>query len=79
MSSITSTTRSTEGRAFWRETRVQRVLAGKWGLEARGSQLPDERPERGFLAGTEILQLAATGFAWQVRGETFKVTRSYTA
>jgi len=79
MSIITSTTRSTEGRAFWRETRVQRVLAGKWGLEARGSQLPDERPERGFLAETEILQLAATGFAWQGPWREPKVTRTYTA
>ncbi len=54
---------------FWRGT--------DW--KPGGSQLPDERPERGFLAETEILQLAATRFAWQVRGETFKVTRSYTA
>jgi len=48
------------------------------GLEARRSKLLDEDRRESFLAETEILQLAATGFAWQVRGETFKVTRSYT-
>src|SRR6266404_1323115 len=44
------------------------------GLEARGSKLLDEDRRESFLAETEILQLAATGFASQ---GPIGATRSY--